>query len=73
VAFIQVAVKPFCPNDKKLELEPILTKYTSISSSGHLEDAYASENCLKRWDHGKKVFKSLFTFLPKCLKCKQTK
>jgi hypothetical protein len=45
----------FLPQKIKLELEPILTKYTSISSSGHLEDAYASENCLKRWDHVKKV------------------
>jgi hypothetical protein len=45
---------------KKLQLEPILTKYASISSSGHLEDVYAIENCLKLWDHGK----SLFTFPP---------
>jgi hypothetical protein len=29
----------FSPNKKKLQLEPILTKYGSISLSGHLKDA----------------------------------
>jgi hypothetical protein len=27
---------------KKLQLEPILTKYGSISLSGHLQDSYMS-------------------------------
>jgi hypothetical protein len=31
---------PLPPKRKKLQLEPILTKYGSISLSGHLEDAY---------------------------------
>jgi hypothetical protein len=44
------------PKRKKLQLEPILTNYGLISSSGHLEDAYMSLNCLKRLNHGKKWF-----------------
>jgi hypothetical protein len=33
---------PLSPKRKKLQLEPILTNYGLISSSGHLEDAYMS-------------------------------
>jgi hypothetical protein len=60
------------PKKKKLQLEPILTNYGLISSSGHLEDANMSLNCLKRLNHGKKLVlkwleigKSLFTFTTK--------
>jgi hypothetical protein len=63
------------PPKKKLQLEPILTNYGLISSSGHLEDAYMSLNCLKRLNHGKKLVlkwleidKSLFTFTKKTKK-----
>jgi hypothetical protein len=60
---------PLPKKRKKLQLEPILTNYGLISSSGHLKDAYMSLNCLKRLNHGKKLVlkwleigKSLFTF-----------
>jgi hypothetical protein len=63
---------PLPPKRKKLQLEPILTNYGLISSSGHLEDAYMSLNCLKRLNHGKKMVlkwldigKSLFTYTKK--------
>jgi hypothetical protein len=46
---------PLPQKRKKLQLEPILTNYGLISSSGHLEDAYMSLNCLKRLNHGKKL------------------